>query len=82
MSRPRQEASEPRSQRMPAFFLQSLKISPFLTSRAGFMASTLFSVSQENSIRIAAMCCLTVKMHRASGTRHGYVKLFPIDRAK
>jgi hypothetical protein len=31
-----------------------------LTSRAGFMASTPFSVSQENSIRIAAMCCLTV----------------------
>jgi hypothetical protein len=26
----------------------------------GFMASTPFSVSQENSIRIAAMCCLTV----------------------
>jgi hypothetical protein len=25
-----------------------------------FMASTPFSVSQENSIRIAAMCCLTV----------------------
>jgi hypothetical protein len=24
------------------------------------MASTPFSVSQENSIRIAAMCCLTV----------------------
>ena len=31
-----------------------------LTSRAGFMASTPFSVSQENSIRMAAMCCLTV----------------------
>ena len=31
-----------------------------LTSRAGFMAGTPFSVSQENSIRIAAMCCLTV----------------------
>jgi hypothetical protein len=31
-----------------------------LTSRAGFMARTPFSVSQENSIRIAAMCCLTV----------------------
>jgi hypothetical protein len=27
---------------------------------AGFMASTPFSVSQENSIRMAAMCCLTV----------------------
>jgi hypothetical protein len=26
---------------------------------AGFMASTTFSVSQENSIRMAAMCCLT-----------------------
>ena len=26
-----------------------------LTSRAGFMASTPFSVSQENSIRMAAM---------------------------
>jgi len=31
-----------------------------LTSRAGFMASTPFSVSQENIIRMAAMCCLTV----------------------
>jgi len=31
-----------------------------LTSRAGFMARTPFSVSQENNIRIAAMCCLTV----------------------
>jgi len=31
-----------------------------LTSRAEFMARTPFSVSQENSIRMAAMCCLTV----------------------
>jgi hypothetical protein len=31
-----------------------------LTSRAGFMAKTPFSVSQENSIRIAAMWCFTV----------------------
>jgi hypothetical protein len=31
-----------------------------LTSWAGFMARTPFSVSQENSIRIAAMCCLTL----------------------
>jgi hypothetical protein len=31
-----------------------------LDFRAGFMARTPFSVSQENSIRIAAMCCLTV----------------------
>jgi hypothetical protein len=31
-----------------------------LTSGAGFIASTPFSVSQEKSIRMAAMCCLTV----------------------
>jgi len=31
-----------------------------LTCRGGFMARTPFSVSQENSIRMAAMCCLTV----------------------
>ena len=48
---------------------RNLKITPLpslrenfsvLTSRAGFMAGTPFSVSQENSIRMAAMCCLTV----------------------
>ena len=29
-----------------------------LTSRAGFIARIPFSVNQENSIRIAAICCL------------------------
>jgi hypothetical protein len=29
-----------------------------------FMASTPLSVSQENSIRMAAMCCLTLGGHR------------------
>jgi hypothetical protein len=45
---------------MPAFCLRVRENLSVLTSRAGFMARTPFSVSQENSIRIAAMCCLTV----------------------
>jgi hypothetical protein len=44
---------------MPGVFPSVRENLSVLTSRAGFMASTPFSVSQENIIRMAAMCCLT-----------------------
>jgi hypothetical protein len=45
---------------MPGFLPSMPENLSVLTSRAGFIARTPFSVSQENSIRMAAMCCLTV----------------------